>query len=273
MAKLKKGDVVYVKPRTDQDVDYGFGEYISATTRSKHDINLFDGAEISIKRHEFVPVDTFFADHLQVGDRLEFIDRWLDKEPRFGTVTAVESMGIYVEGDNPDSYAEGDAVHYLNRQDKFKHTDKQRPEPAKLAELFPGVLAGPGAAPVNPKAAYGATKPDLALIPPVAELHEAMAFEDGARKYGAYNWRTNPVEAMTYVAAMKRHLGLWLDGQEYTSDTNVHNLGAIRACCGILLDCIEAGTLIDNRPPKAPSDAVQLRLKAQKVAEAAARKG
>lgn len=129
----------------------------------------------------------------------------------------------------------------------------------------------PPAANVNPKAKFGATKPSVGLIPPVALLHEAMAFEDGARKYGPYNWRTNPVEAMTYVNAMYRHLGLWLDGDELTSDTKVHNLGAIRACAAILLDCLEAGTLIDNRPPKAPSDAVQNRLKNQKVEDAKAR--
>lgn len=137
---------------------------------------------------------------------------------------------------------------------------------AKLVEM----VAAP---PVNPKAAFGAAKPDLALIPPVSECHEAMAFEDGARRYGPFNWRTHPVEAMTYVAAIKRHLGLWLDGQEYTADTNVHNLGAIKASCSILLDCIELGTLIDNRPPPGAAEAVQTRLKAQKVREAAARSG
>ncbi len=140
-----------------------------------------------------------------------------------------------------------------------------------LTALFPQAAAAPAAPPVNPKAAFGATKPSVGLIPPIALLHEAMAFEDGARKYGAYNWRENPVEAMTYINAMYRHLGLWLDGDEVTRDTNVHNLGAIRACCGILLDCIEAGTLIDNRPKPAPSDSVQNRLKAQKVAEQKAR--
>jgi dATP/dGTP diphosphohydrolase len=132
-------------------------------------------------------------------------------------------------------------------------------------------LAAPAAPPVNPKAAFGATKPSVGLVPPIALLHAAMAFEDGARKYGAFNWRDNPVEAMTYINALYRHLGLFLDGDDYTSDTKVHNLGAIIACAGILLDSQEAGTLIDNRPKPAPSDAVQNRLKAQKVEEQKAR--
>lgn len=125
--------------------------------------------------------------------------------------------------------------------------------------------------PENPKKAFGATKPDLALIPPVALLHMAMAYEDGARKYGAYNWRQDPVEAMTYISAAMRHLQNWLDGEEVTVDSLVHNLGCVMAGCGIVLDSQEQGILIDNRPPAGKSSEVQERLKAQKVAQAAER--
>jgi len=121
----------------------------------------------------------------------------------------------------------------------------------------------------NPKKAFGAQKPDLALIPPVANLHMAMAFENGAAKYNAFNWRVDPVEAMTYIAAAKRHLDLFLDGQDYSSDAVVHNLGHVMACCAIVIDSQEQGILIDNRPPPGRSEEVQQRLKAQKVAAAA----
>jgi hypothetical protein len=102
--------------------------------------------------------------------------------------------------------------------------------------------------PENPKAVHGAQKPDLSLVPGVALVAEALAMEDGARKYGAYNWRESRIEARTYVAAAIRHLQAWLDGEELTSDTGVPNLGAVRACCGILLDAQASGTLVDNRP-------------------------
>lgn len=132
----------------------------------------------------------------------------------------------------------------------------------ELAGLL-GVPANP-----NPKKAFGETKPDLSLVPAVGTLHQAMAHEDGGKKYGPYNWRKDPVEVMTYIAAARRHLDLFLDGQDYTSDTNVHNLGAVMACCAIVLDSQELGILIDNRPLPGPSDAVQNRLRAQKIAAA-----
>lgn len=137
-----------------------------------------------------------------------------------------------------------------------------------------GRLTGPGfvkpvppALPPNPKAAYGATKPDLSLIPPVADLHMAMALENGAGKYGPFNWRDKAVEARTYISAAKRHLDAWLDGQEFSNDTSppVHNLGHAMACMAIVLDCQEQGNLIDNRPIPGKAAEVQDRMKAAKV--------
>lgn len=120
----------------------------------------------------------------------------------------------------------------------------------------------------NPKKAFGATKPDLALVPPVAGLQMAMAFEVGADKYGAYNWRKDPVEAMTYVAAMMRHAYNFLDGEDISSD-GVSNLGQVMACCAILLDSQALGILIDNRPLPGKSSEVQDQLQAQKKAKLA----
>lgn len=102
--------------------------------------------------------------------------------------------------------------------------------------------------PPNPKQIYGDKKPPLAYIPMSAQLAELEAFFDGLLKYGPHNWRENPVEAMTYVEAAIRHLQLWKVGEERTRDTLVSNLGAVRACCGILIDAQLHGTLIDNRP-------------------------
>lgn len=104
--------------------------------------------------------------------------------------------------------------------------------------------------PADPKRAYGATKPSVGLIPPVAKAHCAMALEDGAQKYGPFNWRGTHVEAMTYLHAAYRHLDAFLDGEDNTRDTEISNLGAVMACCAILLDAQACGTLIDNRPSK-----------------------
>ncbi len=123
--------------------------------------------------------------------------------------------------------------------------------------------------PPNPKQRYGDLKPNLALVPGVAIAHEALAFENGAAKYGAYNWRDKAVEAMTYVAANMRHVQAWLDGEEYSVDTTaagkpVHNLAHARASLGILLDCIEQGNLIDNRPIAGKTSAMHERVKEQR---------
>jgi hypothetical protein len=124
----------------------------------------------------------------------------------------------------------------------------------------PAVVAQPAKPPADPKAAFGASKPNLALIPGVACAHEALALEDGAMKYGPGNWRYNEVEAMTYLAAALRHLQAYIDGERLTSDTKVHNLGAVRACCGILLDAEAQGTLKDNRPKPGKTSEVQTEL-------------
>lgn len=108
----------------------------------------------------------------------------------------------------------------------------------------------------NPKDRVGMKKPPLELIPPVALIHESMAFKDGAKKYGPYNWRDEKVSARIYVAAAMRHLQEWLDGEELSQDAHVHHLGHARACCGILLDAQSLGQLVDDRPK--PGKAAEL---------------
>jgi hypothetical protein len=95
--------------------------------------------------------------------------------------------------------------------------------------------------------------------------HEAMAFEIGAADYDPYNWRENPVKARVYIAAAKRHIDDFLDGVDFASDSGVHNLGHARACLAIILDAIEQGNLLDDRPPKGKSAEVLERLRAQKA--------
>jgi hypothetical protein len=71
---------------------------------------------------------------------------------------------------------------------------------------------------------------------------------DGAGKYDPYNWRANKVIASIYIAACKRHLDLWFEGQRLAEDSGCHHLGHARACLGILLDAETTGNLIDDRP-------------------------
>jgi hypothetical protein len=94
-----------------------------------------------------------------------------------------------------------------------------------------------------------AEKVQLAFVPPASIIYEALGFADGAAKYGPFNWRHDPVEAMTYLGAAQRHILAWQDGEEIASDSLKPHLGHAKACLGILIDSIERGDLIDNRPP------------------------
>ena len=102
----------------------------------------------------------------------------------------------------------------------------------------------------NPKDAHGDKKVNLALVPPASIIHEAMAMESGAKKYGAYNWRKTHVRTMVYIAAGLRHTLEYLDGADYSTDSDppVHHLAHAKACFGIVLDAMETGNLIDDRP-------------------------
>lgn len=101
---------------------------------------------------------------------------------------------------------------------------------------------------INPKDQIGACKPPLDLIPPAAEVLEAVVMGLGAKKYGAFNWRSAKVRATVYIAAAKRHLAQWFDGQDDDPESGVSHLAHARACLGILLDAQATGNLVDDRP-------------------------
>jgi hypothetical protein len=109
--------------------------------------------------------------------------------------------------------------------------------------------------PANPKQAYGDKKLATQTVPPALLLGAARAYGEGAAKYGAFNWRTSKVEAMTYVGAIHRHLAAYTDGEDVDPESNTGklHLEGIAACVGILLDCHAGGFLVDNRPPAGPA--------------------
>lgn len=109
----------------------------------------------------------------------------------------------------------------------------------------------------NPKTAIGATKVPLHLVPPVANHYLALAFEDGARKYGPYNWRDKKVSSSVYVGAAKRHLDAWWDGEELSADAKVHHLAHAMACLTILLDAMTVDKLNDDRPTPGAASILQ----------------
>jgi len=100
----------------------------------------------------------------------------------------------------------------------------------------------------NPKDLLGIRKVPLNLLPTAGLIHEAMAMKNGAQKYGPFNWRDKKVLSSIYVAACQRHLLAWFDGEELAPDSGLHHLGHAKACLGIILDALETGCLLDDRP-------------------------
>jgi hypothetical protein len=113
-----------------------------------------------------------------------------------------------------------------------------------------------GAKPANPKQAFGDLKVPLQLVPAALKVAAATGLKEGIVKgYGAWNWRTTNVEAMTYIGAIERHLEAWKDGEEIDPESVIgkHHLDGLAASLAILLDALKGGFLIDNRPPKGPA--------------------
>lgn len=100
---------------------------------------------------------------------------------------------------------------------------------------------------VNLKTIAGAGKPKTSPVPPIAILALGAAMQDGANKYGRFNWRTSEVTASVFFDAMMRHLLMWYAGEDKAPDSKVNHLAHLMAGAAILLDAMQTGVLIDDR--------------------------
>jgi hypothetical protein len=129
----------------------------------------------------------------------------------------------------------------------------------------------------NPKDLLGMKKPRLSLIPPAGLVYGALALANGAEKYGPYNWREKKVQAMIYLEACMRHVLEFQDGADIDKEPTcigcqereagtadkcrfghswLPHLGHAIACLLILVDAMETGNLVDNRPKAGPMSAL-----------------
>lgn len=106
--------------------------------------------------------------------------------------------------------------------------------------------------PSNPKDAIGISKVPMHLVPGSAKAYMAMAFLEGALKYGKYNWRIAGVRTSIYMDAFERHYEKFKNGEWADEKTRVPHLASMMACCAIILDADLCGKLTDDRPPRAP---------------------
>lgn len=112
----------------------------------------------------------------------------------------------------------------------------------------------------SPKTVQGARKPACRAVPPIAIFEMGRAMEDGANKYGPFNWRVEPITASTYYNALQRHVMAWWDGEDYAEDSGLHHLSHAMACLAILIDAQACKVLTDNRPPAKGPTAAYLRM-------------
>lgn len=117
------------------------------------------------------------------------------------------------------------------------------------AEEFDKVIKGEFK-PTNPKDRAATDRIDLSLFPDTAVVYGALAMTEGDLKYGGFNYRPSGVLASVYVAALRRHLSKWFNGEECDPLTRVPHLASVIGCAAVLVDSIECGVLQDDRPPK-----------------------
>lgn len=99
----------------------------------------------------------------------------------------------------------------------------------------------------NPKTQFGIVKPGNWHTPTIPYYEYSMAHLQGALKYGAFNWRDDPISISTYIEAAERHINLFKDGQRNASDTGIHHLAHAICCFSIIIDAEYHHTLIDDR--------------------------
>ena len=99
----------------------------------------------------------------------------------------------------------------------------------------------------NPKTAAAAMKPKISNVPVIASFALGAGMDDGARKYGRFNWRETNVTVSVFVDAMTRHLLAYYGGEDHAPDSKVHHLAHLMAGAAILLDAELYGVLNDDR--------------------------
>ena len=100
----------------------------------------------------------------------------------------------------------------------------------------------------NPKDILANRKVALGLLPGAGKIYGALAMSEGAKKYGAYNWREKGVRHTVYLDAIDRHLEALRDGQWKDPKSGFPHLGHIIAGAAIILDANSIGKLIDDLP-------------------------
>jgi len=94
---------------------------------------------------------------------------------------------------------------------------------------------------------FDSGKPPVSIIPWVALQLEAEVFAFGANKYGKFNFRDG-FNQSRLIDACLRHILAYSWGEDIDPESGLNHLGHARCCLSMLLQNIEDGTSVDDRP-------------------------
>lgn len=100
----------------------------------------------------------------------------------------------------------------------------------------------------NPKDLVGGTKVPYDRLPFPVLAEVSVALHEGARKYGAANWRSEGVQSGIYISAAMRHLSSWQEGEDTDPDSGLSHISKAIAGLMVLRDGIIADNWVDTRP-------------------------
>ena len=102
----------------------------------------------------------------------------------------------------------------------------------------------------NPKDIAGSVKLPFADIPGIVLAEVGLAMHEGARKYGAFNYRQTPIAASAYYSAAQRHLTQWWElGEDVDATCQLSHITKAIACLMVLRDAQINARCKDDRPP------------------------
>lgn len=96
-----------------------------------------------------------------------------------------------------------------------------------------------GGLPTNsePGIKFDSSKPDMRLIPPLAELEMAKVLTFGAEKYAPDNWKK--VEPERYISAAMRHINAIRQGELVDSESGCHHAAHLMCCAAFMVELMK----------------------------------
>jgi hypothetical protein len=107
----------------------------------------------------------------------------------------------------------------------------------------------------NPKHYAGQAKIPFGDVPAIVMAELGVAMHEGARKYGAYNYRRTAIRASDYYDAAQRHLKQWYElGEDVDPTCGISHITKALAALTVLRDAQINGMCKDDRPPVVNGD-------------------